>query len=53
MTSIEVGNSYQISITVTANFSFIVGLYCAKGNFFLIVFFFCEESPLFESKIRK
>ena len=52
MTSIEVGNSYQMSITVTANFSFTVGRNCAKGNFFLIVFFLRRKSP-FESKIRK
>ena len=52
-------DSYQMSITVTAIFSFIAGRYCAKGNFFLLVFFFffffffCEGSPLFESKIKK
>ena len=53
MTTIEIRNSYQMSITVTAIFSFIA----AKGNFLLIVFFFCEGrpegSPLFESKVRK
>ena len=52
MTTIEICNSYQMSITVTAIFSFNVGRYCAKGLFFLIVFFFCEGSPLFESKIK-
>ena len=53
MTTIEICNSYQMSITVTAIFSFNVGRYCAKGIFFLIVFFFfCEGSPLFESKIK-
>ena len=63
MTTIEICNSYQMSITVTAIFRFNVGRYCAKGIFFLIVlfiffvffffvFFFCEGSPLFESKIK-
>ena len=51
MTTIEICNSYQMSITVTAIFSFIAGRYCAKGFFFLIVFF-SEGSPLFESKIK-
>ena len=41
-----------MSITVTAIFSFNVGRYCEKGIFFLIVFFICEGSPLFESKIK-
>ena len=56
MTTIEICNSYEMSITVTATFSFITGRYCAKGIFFLIVFFlfffFCEGSPIFESKIK-
>ena len=56
MTTIEICNSYQMSITVTAIFSFIAGRYCAKGIFFLSVFFFffffffCEGSALFSVK---
>ena len=53
MATIEIRNSYQMSITVTAIFSFISGRYCAKGNFFLIVFFSAKEVPFFESKIKK
>ena len=54
MTTIEICNSYQMSIAVTAIFSFIAGRYCAKGIFFLIVFFFffCEGSPLLKVRIR-
>ena len=58
MTTIEICNSYQMSITVTAIFSVNAGRYCAIGIFCLIVFFFflffffCEGSPLFESKIE-
>ena len=52
MTAIEICNSYQMSITVTAIFSFNAGRYCAKGIFFLIVFFSVKEVPFFESKIK-
>ena len=43
MTTIEICNSYQMSITVTAIFSFIAGRFCAKVIFFLIVFFSVKE----------
>ena len=57
MTTIEICNSYQMSIIVTAIFNFIAGRYCAKVIFFLIgffffFFFFCEGTLLFESKIK-
>ena len=52
MTTIEICNSYQMSITVTAIFSFIAGRYYAEGIFFLNVFFSAKEVPFFESKIK-
>ena len=53
MTTIEICNSYQMSITVTAIFSFIAGRYCAKGIFFLIVFFFAvKEVPFLKVRLR-
>ena len=52
MTTIEIRNSYQISITVTAIFSFISGCYCAKRNFFLI-FFSAKEFPFLKVRLRK
>ena len=55
MTTIEICNSYQTSITVTAIFSFIVGCYSAKGIFFLIVFFFffsVKEVPFLKVRLR-
>ena len=51
MTTIEICNSYQISITVTAIFSFIAGRYCAKGIFFLI-FFSVKEVPFSKVRLR-
>ena len=51
MTTIEICNSYQTSITVTAIFSFIAGMLLCEKNL-LSDFFFCEGSPLFESKIK-
>ena len=53
MTTIEICNSYQMSITVTAILSFISGRYCAKGNFFLIVFFSAKEVPFLKVRLRK
>ena len=47
MTTIEVCNSYQMSITVTAIFS-----YCATGIFFLNVFFFVKEVPFLKVRLR-
>ena len=52
MTTIEICNSYQMSITVTAIFSFISGRFCAKGNFFLIVFS-AKEVPFLKVRLRK
>ena len=52
MTTIEICNSYQMSITVTAILTFISGRYCAKGNFFLIVFF-CKEVPFLKERLRQ
>ena len=53
MTTIEICNSYQMSITVTAIFSFNVERYCAKGIFFLIVFFFSvKDVPFLKVKLR-
>ena len=56
MTTIEICNSYQMSITVIAIFSFIAGRYCAKGIFFLIVFFFfffsVKEVPFLKVRLR-
>ena len=53
MTTIEICNSYQMNITVTAIFSFNVGRYCAKGIFFLIVFFFSvKEVPFLKVRLR-
>ena len=52
MTTIEIRNSYQMSRTVTAIFSFISGRYCAKGNFFLIVFS-AKEVPFLKVRLRK
>ena len=52
MTTTEMCNSYQMSITVTAILSFISGRYCAKGNFFLI-FFSAKEVPFLKVRLRK
>ena len=52
MTTIEICNSYQMSITVTAIFSFISGRFCAKGNFFLSVFS-AKEVSFFKVRLRK
>ena len=59
MTTIEICNSYQMSITVTAIFSFIAGRYCAKGIFFLFFFFFffvfffsVKEVPFLKVRLR-
>ena len=52
MTTIEICNSYQMSITVTAIFSFIAGRYCAKGIFFLIVFFPVKKVPFLKVRLR-
>ena len=52
MTTIEICNSYQTSITVTAIFSFIAGMLLCERNLLSDCFFFCEGSPLFESKIK-
>ena len=53
MTTIEICNSYQMSITVTAIFSFIAGRYCAKGILFLIVFFSSvKEVPILKVRLR-
>ena len=52
MTTIEICNSYQMSKTVTAIFSFISGRFCAKGNFFLIVFS-AKEVPFLKVRLRK
>ena len=51
MTTIEICNSYQMSITVTAIFSFNVERYCAKGIFFLI-FFSVKEVPFLKVRLR-
>ena len=47
MTTIAICNSSQMSITVTAIFS-----YCAKGIFFLIVFFSVKEVPFLKVRLR-
>ena len=52
MIRIEICNSYQMNITVTAIFSFNVGRYCAKGIFFLIVFFSVKEVPFLKVRLR-
>ena len=54
MTTIEICNSYQMSITVTVIFSFNAGRYCAKGIFFLIVLFFftVKEVPFLKVRLR-
>ena len=50
--TIEICNSYQMSITVTAIFSYKSGRYCAKENFFLIVFS-AKEVPFLKVRLRK
>ena len=58
MTTIEICNSYQMSITVTAIFSVNAGRYCAIGIFCLIVFFFflfffsVKEVPFLKVRLR-
>ena len=52
MTAIEICNSYQMSILVTATFSFIAGRYCAIGNFFLLVFFPAKEFPFLRVRLK-
>ena len=52
MTTIEICNSYLLSITVTAIISIIAGSYCVTGNFFLI-FFSSKEVPFLKVRLIK
>ena len=49
MTTVEICNSYQMSITVTAIFSFIAGLFF----FFFFFFFSAKEVPFLKVRLRK
>ena len=53
MTTIDFCNSYQMSIPITAIFNFTAGRCCAKGIFFLIVFFSAKEVPCLKVRLRK
>ena len=58
MTTIEICNSYQMSITVTAVFSFTAGSYCANlivcfVFFYLFIYFFSlKEVPFLKVRLR-
>ena len=52
MTTIEICNSYQTSITETAIFSFIAGMLLSERNLLSDCFFFVKEVPFLKVKER-